>query len=73
VKDSNVLQVYIDKVIGTMSVDHNDEMEMRMYGAMLAIRIDDGMLVNSRDTAAVVVPHSLSFYTMFYKMTIENR
>ena len=60
-----------------MSIDHNDEMEMKVYDAMLAIRIDDDayMLANSRDSAAevVLVPHSLSFYTMFYKMTIEDR
>ena len=76
-KDSNVLQVYIDKVIWMMPVDHNDEMEMRVNDAMLAIRIDDdaNMSANNRDTAAVVesVPQSLSFYTMFYKMTIEDR
>jgi len=58
-------------------VDHNDEMEMKVYDAMLAIRIDDdaNMLANSRDSAAEVVPvaHSLSFYTMFYKMMIEDR
>jgi hypothetical protein len=60
-----------------ISVDHNDEMKMKMYDAMLAIRIDDdaNMLANSRDSAAevVLVPHSLSFYTMFYKMTMEDR
>ena len=35
-------QVYIDKVIWTMPVDHNDEMEMRVNDAMLANYIDDG-------------------------------
>ncbi len=70
--------MYSDKVIWMIPVDRNDEMEMKVYDAMLAIRIDDddaNMLANSRDSAAEVelVPHSLSFYTMFYKMTIEDR
>lgn len=68
VEDSSALQVYIDKLIWTMPVDHNDEMEMRVNDAMLAIHIDDANnSVNKRDTAAsaVVVPQSLSFYIMF--------
>jgi methyl coenzyme M reductase subunit D len=77
VKDSNVLKVCNGRVISMMLVDHNDEMEMKVYDARLLIRIDDdaNMLANSRDIAAEVVPvpHSLSFYTMFYKMTIEDR
>ncbi len=61
-------QVYIDKVIWTMPVDHNDETEMRANVAMLANRIDDANTsANNRDTAAGM-PQSLSFYTMFYKM-----
>jgi hypothetical protein len=72
-----VLQVCIDKVIWMMPVDHNDEMEMRVNGAMLVNYIVDGdanTSVNNRNTAAVVaVPQSLSFYTMFYKMMIEDR
>ena len=61
--------MYNDKVIWTISEDHNDEMEMRANDAMLAIRIDDVYRsVNNRNTAAVeAVPQSLSFYTMFYK------
>jgi hypothetical protein len=52
-----------------MLVDHNDEMEMKVYDAIVAIRIDDdaNMLANNRDIAAEVVamPENLSFYTMF--------
>jgi hypothetical protein len=73
VENNTVLQVDIDMVIWMMSVDHNDEMEMRVNDAMLANRIDDdaNKSANNRNTAAVVaVPQSLSFYTMFYKMTI---
>jgi hypothetical protein len=63
-----------------MLVNHNVEMETKVYDAMLAIRIDDdddaNMLANNRDIEAevVVVPvaHSLSFYTIFYKMTMED-
>jgi len=57
-----------------MPVDHNDEMEMRVNAAMLANRIgvDANRSANNRDTAAGM-PQSLSFYTMFYKMTIEDR
>ncbi len=69
-----MLQVYIDKVIWTMPVDHNDETEMRVNVAMLANRIGDGdanRSANNRDTAAGM-PQSLSFYTIFYKMTIED-
>ena len=45
----------------------------KVYDAMLAIRIDDASrLANSRDIEAEVVPHSLSFYPIFYKMTIED-
>lgn len=55
-----------------MMVNRNVEMETKVYDAMLAIRIDDAnMLANNRDIEAEVVPHSLSFYTIFYKMTIE--
>jgi len=73
--DSNVLRVYIDMVIEIrMMIDHNDGMEMKVYDASLSIRIDDdsNMLANSTDIAAevVLVPHSLSYYTIFYKMTI---
>jgi methyl coenzyme M reductase subunit D len=56
-----------------MLVNHNDEMEMKVYDAMSGIRIDDdaNMLANSRNIAAEVlpVPHNLSFY----KMTIVDR
>jgi hypothetical protein len=74
VENNSVLQVHIDKVIWTMPVDHNDEMEMRVNAAMLANRIDDdaNRSANNRDTAAGM-PQSLSFYTMFYKMMIEDR
>jgi hypothetical protein len=52
-----------------MLVDHNDETEMKVYGARVAIRIDDdaNMLANKRDIAAEVVamPQNLSFYTIF--------
>jgi hypothetical protein len=71
-----VLQVDSDRVIWRRPGDHNDELEMRDSDAMLVIRIDDddeNRLVNSRDTAMAVVPHSLSFYPMFYKMTMENK
>ena len=61
-----------------MPADRNDEMERREDDARLARRIDEGdgdddenTLVNNRNTA-MAVPHSLSFYTIFYKMTIEN-
>ena len=62
-----------------MPADRNGEMERREDDARRAIRIDEGddddddenTLVNSRNTA-MAVPHSLSFYTIFYKMTIEN-
>lgn len=67
-------QVYIDTVIWTMLADHKDEMEMRVNDAMLGIHIDDAnKSVNKRDTAAaaLVVPQSLSFYIMFYKMTLR--
>ncbi len=71
-----MLQVYNDKVIWTISVDHNDEMEMKVHDAMLVIRIDDdeNMLANNRDIAAEVVPvsHYLSFYTMVYKKSIVD-
>jgi hypothetical protein len=79
VEDNSVLQVDIDKVIWTMPVDHNDEMEMRVNDAMLAIRIDvvgANRSANNRDTAVaavVAVPQNLSFYTMFYKMMIKDR
>lgn len=69
-----MLQVYIGRVIWTMPVDHNDEMEMRANAAMLANRIDDddaNSSANNRNTAAGM-PQSLSFYTMFYKMTMIN-
>jgi hypothetical protein len=56
-----------------MMVIRNVEMKTKMHDAMLAIRIDDAnMLANNRDIEAEVVPHSLSFYTIFYKMTIED-
>lgn len=76
--DSNVLRVHIDMVIEMlMMIDHNDGMEMKVYDASLSNYIDDdaNMLVNSMDIAAevVLVPHSLSFYTIFYKMTILDR
>jgi hypothetical protein len=53
-------------------------MEMRVNDAMLAIHIDAedaNRLANRRDTAveAVAGPQNPSFYTMFYKMTIEDR
>jgi hypothetical protein len=79
VENNSVFQVDIDKVIWTMPVDHNDEMEMRVKVARQAILRIDGedanRSANSKNTAveAVVVPQSLSFYTMFYKMTIEDR
>jgi hypothetical protein len=76
VENNSVLQVYIDKLIWTVPVDHNDEMERRVNDAMLAIRIvDANRSANNRNTeaAVVAVPQSLSFYTMFYKMTSENR
>jgi len=69
VENNSVLQVYIDKVIWTLPVDQNDEMEMRASDAMLANRIDDddaNNSANNRNTAAGM-PQSLSFYTMFYK------
>lgn len=61
-------------------VNHNDAMETKVYDATMAIRIDDedddgeNMLANSRDieVEVVPVPHSLSFYTIFYKMTMEE-
>lgn len=72
-----MLKVYNGKVIERMKIDHNDEMEMKVDDARLAIRIDDDvdMMANSRDIAAEVVPvpHNLSFYPIFYKMTIETR
>lgn len=50
---------------------------MKVHDAMLPIYIDDEYtLANNRDIeVAEVVPvlHNPSFYTMFYKMTIENR
>ena len=71
------MQVHIGTVIWSMPADRNDEMERREDDARLAIRIgegdgdDENTLVNNRNTA-MAVPHSLSFYTIFYKMTIEN-
>ena len=77
VVSNSAVEVDIDKVIWTMLVDRNDEMETRANDAKWASRTDEdaNRLVNSRDTAAmvVVVPQSLSFYTMFYKMIIEDR
>ena len=72
-----MLEVYNDRVIEMILVDHNDEMETKVDDAMLAIRIDDddeNTLANRRDieVEVVPVPHSLSFYTIFYKMTIEE-
>ena len=74
VENSSGLQVDIDKVIWTIPADHNDEMEMRVNGAMLVIHIDDvNRSVNNRSTVTEAAPQSLSFYTMFYKIMIENR
>ena len=73
-KNSSALQVDSDRVSGRRPGDRNDEMEMRDSDATLLIRIDDeNRLANSRDTAMAVVAHSLSFYPMFYKMTMENK
>lgn len=72
-ENSSGLQVHIDKVIWTMPVDRNDEMEMRVNVAKLANYIDDddvNNLASNRNTAAGM-PQSLSFYTMFYKMIID--
>ena len=58
--------------------DRNDEMEMKESDArLLLIRTDDvddgeNRLVNSRSTAMAMVPHSLSFYAIFYKMTMKT-
>ena len=74
VENSSGLQVHIDKVIWTMPVDRNDEMEMRVNVAKLANYIDDddvNNLASNRNTAAGM-PQSLSFYTMFYKMIIDG-
>lgn len=73
-----MLKVCNDKVIEMILVDHNDEMEMKVDDAKLAIRIDDdddeNTLANRRDieVEVVPVPHSLSFYTIFYKMTMKE-
>lgn len=61
-----------------MLEDHNDEMETKMDDANLVNRIDDdeddeNTLANRRniEVEVVPVPHTLSFYTIFYKMTME--
>ena len=74
-ENSSGLQVYTDKVIWTMPVDRNDEMEMRVNVAKWANCIDDdddvNKLASNRDTAAGM-PQSLSFYTMFYNRIING-
>ena len=77
VENNSVLQVCIDKVIWTMPVDHNDEMEMRVNDANSTIRMDEDAdrSVKSRNTMVkvVAVPQSPSFYPMFYKMMMEDK
>ena len=70
-------QVYNDRLlllIGMSMENHNDVVEMKESHANLPVmnqRIDDeNNSVNNRDTALATVPHSLSFYPMFYKMTM---
>ena len=57
------------------SGDRNDEMELRVNDAKLAMRIDDASRsASSRDSEvlAAAVPQSLSFYAMFYKVNIDG-